>query len=66
MRLVVSQSGIDRNAGEVLLYESHQTIDDHKVFSFFSGPHIVRCQISRPDNITNILEHNNCCFYFFA
>jgi hypothetical protein len=34
MRLVISQSRIQRNFRKILLHQSHQTINDHKVFIF--------------------------------
>ena len=56
MRFVIAQSRIYRNAWEVLRYKGHQVIDNHNIFIFSCRPDIVRCQISRPNYVSYILQ----------
>ena len=56
MSFVIAQRGIDGHSGEVLSQQFHQPIDDVDVLLLAGRPHVVRDQITRPQDVIRILH----------
>lgn len=56
MWLVIAQCRIKRCAGKVLLHEVHEALVDHETFLFARHPVGMWDNISRPDDVSNILK----------